>query len=154
VEAWWQLGVDCSWGGEGIPEVETVDLALEALDAFENLDKRLVFPRSLSADGLDEPGQVVAALGVLCGLRDTIVAFETELLAGATLWSLFITPLLSTPACIASLGIIRNPSRMGDALPTGRQGRAHLSRNGTSLLSETGTGCAQQGADGGRMSKR
>lgn len=92
-------------------------------------------------------------LGLLCRLGNAIVAFETEFLASATFWTLFITPLLPAPACIASLGWSED-GHIWQMVRQGRRNRAHLGSNGTSLLSEVRSGGSQQGTGGRRGNRR
>jgi hypothetical protein len=82
---------------------QVVELDLQTLDSIENLDHGLVFPLVVlvgdSAITLypDSTGDILGRL------RFSVVALEAELLAGATLWPLFVTFLFTTPTCIAGL---------------------------------------------------
>lgn len=154
IQARWQVAVACCWGIEGVSEIETVNLGFESLDAVEDLDKRLVFPRSpVSQLAVWIRRGRGGALGLLCRLGNAIVAFETEFLASATFWTLFITPLLPAPACIASLGWSED-GHVWQMVRQGRRNRAHLGSNGTSLLSEVRSGGSQQGTGGRRGNRR
>jgi hypothetical protein len=82
---------------------QVVELDLQVLDSIENLDHGLVFSSVVLAGNsvmtlyLGSTGDILGRLGF------SVVALEAELLAGATLWPLFVTFLFTTPTCIAGL---------------------------------------------------
>ena len=83
---------------------QVVDLALQVLDAIEDLDQGLVLSVPLLVAESTRWNWVSELLG---RLWLPVVALEPEFLACAALWALLVTSLLTTTASIAGLGDIR-----------------------------------------------